>query len=237
MDYVGILQANRYEVDELREWYTSSDTERAGRFTRGEDRDRSLVAAALLRRAVASVTGELPSQIRVSRWCRSCQSLGNHGRPVTLTRLGTICADMHLSASHAGDVVLSAVSTSAVVGVDVELTGGVQFAGFDNFVLSPGERERLLSIDCSRRDVRRTETWTRKEAVLKATGHGLTVDLRKLDIDGLKVLTWPPQLDRDVPAPLELHLNDLAGVVALPPGHVASACVLNASPVRIALLG
>ena len=90
--------------------------------------------------------------------------------------------DLHVSLSRAAGVSVVAVSRSGPVGVDVEVVARAGFDGFDGVVLAPGERATTPE--------QRARTWTRKEAVLKAAGLGLTVDPRLVDVSR-DLVTWP----------------------------------------------
>jgi 4'-phosphopantetheinyl transferase len=133
------------------------EQERAAQFLRPEDRDRSLIAAGLLRLAVAHVLGTDPADVEVRRDCRCGRP---HGRP-TLPGTG-----WHASVSHAGDLVAVALTDVAEVGVDVEQVRDVDVVGMSRHVLAPDEavpedRAAFFAL------------WTRKEAVVKATGDGI----------------------------------------------------------------
>ena len=139
-------------------------------------------------------------------------------------------AGLHLSASHAGDVVLVAASAAGRVGVDVEQVASVQFDGFDDLVLTPAERRHLSTLPGPSRALERAVAWTRKEALLKATGHALTVDAAAVGFhpDG-RVESAPAGLLVDA-----AHAGTRA-VPQLPAGHVGTLALLDApapAPVR-----
>ena len=242
MPEVRLLRGSPADAAALAGLSSPGELQRAARSRAAVDRNRSLVGAALLRRAAADLTGSAAQDVRIGRWCRSCARLGDHGRPVALDPGGRPDPGVHLSASHAGDVVLVAATTAGPVGVDVERAAGVGFEGFDDAVLTGRERERLLALPAGDREEARARTWTRKEAVLKATGHGLAVAPARVDLaDWLDPgadpghgpgplarpprARWPAELDADL-RPGRVHLLDLA----VPAGHVASLCLLAAAP-------
>ncbi len=102
---------------------------------------------------------------------------------------------VHLSLSRAPGVALAAVSTTGPVGVDIERAGRARFPGFEEVALHPQER-------CSEP----TQTWVRKEALLKATGWGLALDPRQVRIDeDRRVVSW----DERLPEPDRCWLADL----------------------------
>ncbi|WP_337061754.1 4'-phosphopantetheinyl transferase family protein [Kineococcus sp. G2] len=219
-------------LDELLE----NESRRAAGFRGPVDRARSATAALLLRRAVAELTGVPEAGARTSRWCRNCGSTGDHGRPVALGDDGLVLPGVHLSASHAGGAVLVAASADAPVGVDVELVRGVRFPGFDEAALSPRERTALGAVPPAERDAWRARAWTRKESLLKATGHGLAVAPHRVGFEGGALREWPAELDADVAG--GAVLLDVAALAAraVPAGHVASMAVLDAHPPRVRVL-
>lgn len=135
----------------------------------------------------------------VSATCRTCG--GPHGRPTV--------AGAWVSFSYAGDLV--AVAVCAVpVGVDVERAAATCFEGFPGVALAPGEP-----------DTDRAASWTRKEAVLKATGDGLAVDPRSVVVTGGRV--------RWAAAPGPIALADLS----VPVGWAGAVAALTAEPLDV----
>jgi 4'-phosphopantetheinyl transferase len=140
--------------------------ERRAGFRQPGDRERFVLATALLRLAVAAWSGEPPARVEVDRTCERCQE--PHGRP----RLpGT---GLHASISHASDYVAVAVCDIAAVGVDIEQTGRVAFEPLLDLVCTASERRHVTG------DADFCAFWTRKESVLKATGIGLSLPMTEV---------------------------------------------------------
>lgn len=165
--------------------HTSADEHaRAARFLRAEDRLRNLVGRALLRRVAAHYGGMDPLQaIRSNTW----------GKP-ELTGCSVGC-----NISHAGSQVWAALAPYPQVGVDVESAGAPQ--GFRDIATGfhPDEVDALRRIPDSRLATMRC--WSRKEAVSKATGLGLSLPLRAYAVDcDVKPSGWlriaPPNTSR-----------------------------------------
>lgn len=221
---VLLHRASPVEAERFAHLLSAADHARAERFRQQVDRDRSLTAAGLLRVAAAGLAGIPERDVVIGRWCRTCSRWGDHGRPTALDRDGDPVPGVHLSATHAGDVVLVASSDAAPVGVDVELLGGVRFEGFDVSVLTAVERAAVDGVPESGRDEGRARVWTRKESLLKATGHGLAVAPRRVGFVGSRLQEWPPELTDD--------LRDGSTTVdlpGLPDGHVGAVTVLAPS--------
>lgn len=136
-------------------------------YRRQEDRDRFLLGCATVRRVVGALLGIAPGAVVLDRSCADC------GRPHGKVRV-VAPHPPELSVSHSGDVVLVAVHRGAPIGVDVErVDPDLDTASLSGFVLSPEEAEVVGSVPAADRTRAFTTYWTRKEAVLKATGDGL----------------------------------------------------------------
>lgn len=128
-------------------------------------RDRTVASYALLRVVLERLTGTPAHDHVLVLRCAVCG--GPHGKPVLLH------PTLHVSLAGTDGLAAVAVSDLGPVGVDVERQSATRFDGFADVVLAPGEP-----------DTDRARTWTRKEAWLKATGAGLSVDPRSLDARG-----------------------------------------------------
>jgi 4'-phosphopantetheinyl transferase len=202
-------------LDQLRPWHyellSATEEQRAARYRFAADRDRFVLATALLRLVVAERTGAEALAVRLDRSCDRCGE--PHGRPKLP---GT---DLHTSISHSGDVVGVALTASGPVGIDVEAVRDRDYAALVPRVCRPEERPHVTSAADF------YAYWTRKEAVLKATGDGLR---RSMDT----VAVTPPGT-----GPALLALGDaeppacqMADVPA-GPGYAASVAVLADHPV------
>jgi phosphopantetheinyl transferase len=145
-----------------------------------------------LRLLAAEVAGVPSAAVRLDQRCEHCGRSG-HGRP-TVTG-----ADVRVGLSRSGDVVVLAATTGAVLGVDVERVGAVAAAPVDAW--SGAELATLRRSGSSA--AARTALWTAKEAVLKADGRGLRVDLRSVSVRWRRSVgrvrwdrgpTWLPEL-------------------------------------------
>ena len=127
----------------------------------------------LLRSAVATYLEVDPVAVQTGRLCPRCAGT-DHGRPVVLPAGGDRRPVVHVSLSRAAGRTVVAVTTAGPVGVDVE---HVDAAGFDTFARVGLHRDEVADDAPSR-----TRTWVRKESLVKATGDGLTVDLRDVQV-------------------------------------------------------
>lgn len=178
----------------------------------------------LLLRAVLGAMLDAPARaVPLDATCGRCGA--PHGKP----RLAMARPPAEASLAHAGDRVAVAVTHSAAVGVDVEpvnrpRTGPAVLAA----ALAERERAAVSSLPEPRQPWALMTYWTRKEAVLKAAGLGLTTDPATVAV---AAPTEPPRLVTSVgvPAAHSVTLRDLR----LGGRHVAALAVLAADPVRV----
>jgi 4'-phosphopantetheinyl transferase len=155
---------------------------RAG-FRRDADRARFTVAATLLRLVGGAQLGIAPERLEISRRCPDCDR--PHGRPELPV------AGWEVSVSHSGDRVAVAIGRTGPLGVDVEDINertGERDAGLADMVLTDSEAAELARYGGPDGMI---TYWTRKEAVLKATGEGLRIGLRKVAVSAPDA---PPEL-------------------------------------------
>ena len=141
-------------------------------------RAQFLTARTELRRLGARQLAVRATEIEITARCPHCHST-EHGRP-TVTASGR---GLHSSIAHAGNYVLAAVSPDRPLGADLERCDGVGFDGFDETALAPTERSQVAEIVPGPRGWLAARFWTAKEAALKVTGAGLTVDPRSVVVD------------------------------------------------------
>jgi 4'-phosphopantetheinyl transferase len=189
---------------------------RAQRYRLAADRDRFLLGAVLLRTAAARLLDARPADIAVDRTCARCGA--QHGRPL-LPGSG-----LHASVSHSGEVVAVALTWSGPVGVDVEAVRPIDFAAIADRVCTPAER-----IDI-RAEGDFYTVWTRKEAVLKATGEGLSRPMTDLHVTPPGSAPALLGLSRGQPSACQL------ADISVGDGYRACVAVLTADPIAVSTL-
>jgi 4'-phosphopantetheinyl transferase len=194
---------------------------RAGRYASPADAHRSLASAWLLRTALGHRLGADPAGLVVDRTCASCGE--PHGRP-RLVDPGGGPAGAEVSVSHSGDRIGVAVSRCGPVGLDVErVDPALDVSSLARRVLTPDERAAVAGDPAAF-----LALWVCKEAVLKATGHGLRLAPRAVEIGGPAdrpvLRAWP------LPEP-----PGTARLSRLSPGagHVAALALLGADPAGV----
>lgn len=126
----------------------------------------------VLREILSTYTGVAPARLRIE--------YGRSGKPYLAAseRYG----DLRFSLAHTGDMALYAITWGSDIGVDVEeVSPRHTNAELWGASLTAGEMERLLALPEGDRAAAFARTWTRKEAVLKATGRGLAYSMTRID--------------------------------------------------------
>ena len=156
------------------------ERQRAARFVSDADRRRYISAHAQLRMVLGRCLGRRAQSLRFAR--------GTYGKPYVAD--GDNPHDVRFNMSHSGDRALIAVTLGREVGVDIEEEKGIgnPLAVAQHF-FAPGERSVMAGLPEAARCAAFFRCWTRKEAVIKALGAGLSCSL-----DGFEV-----PLDEDAP--------------------------------------
>lgn len=177
---------------------TSAERDRASRYRRREDAERYLSAHGVLRLILASYVSCDPLALRFST--------GKNGKPYLDD------GSLQFNLSHSGERALIGVARSRQVGVDVE-----QFRPMPDLdslaarICSPGELQTLAGLAEADRERAFFALWTRKEALAKVTGEGISAVFRD-------------DLAPDVPSPDRWTLIDVSDL----PGY--AACVAAEGP-------
>lgn len=209
-------------------WLTREEQQRYNAFRSIEARDQFVAGRGLARRVIGSRLGLHPESVRFVARCNTCGK--EHGRPSLLG------SEIDFSISHSGDMVALALLKSAdsgagrAVGIDVEAFGGHDIASLASVALTEAERNAMFSLAQADQQRCFLQYWTRKEALLKAAGVGLTVNVGRIDV-GLCADSGPHYMWGD---------GRVATLVDLPMradsakrNMVGAVCVLARHPTRV----
>jgi 4'-phosphopantetheinyl transferase len=185
---------------------------RAGRFRRPGDRERFVIAHALVRTVLASYLGTAARQLRFDT--------GRWGKPFVVVPHGA--PPLRYNLSHTDDAIVLAVARRTV-GVDVECwSNDIAYDELAAIVFSPAERRELARARGAAKQRAFFTGWTRKEAYLKATGRGLSAGLDHFDVSLDPASRTPLLDDRLEPrSPQRWTMRDLT----VEPGYSASLVV------------
>lgn len=143
---------------------------RAAGFRFQRDRNAFVAAHGLLRFALRQATGR-------TDWLFDA---GPHGKPILATGEGVTRPQFNIT--HTPGLAACGLAFGGSIGVDAELQGrAVDVASVAERCFTPDERRRVeaAGTESGRRFI---EFWTLKEAVAKALGHGLAMDLRTFSV-------------------------------------------------------
>lgn len=143
-------------------------------YRRDVDKQRFLTGRALIRGVVAAELGVSPKDVTIDASCFDCGK--PHGKPKV--------DGLEVSISHSGDWVALAVTDTAPVGVDVEEVRDAEVDGLAGIAFSPAELTVFERVAPADKKAAFFTYWSRKEAVVKATGKGMSVAMSKLTLSG-----------------------------------------------------
>lgn len=153
----------------------AAERERAEFLCTAALRRRFVVRRAARRHILGGYLGVAPEQLRFSQ--------GPNGKPQPVTH-----EPLQMSCSHREELGVVAVCADAAVGVDVEalhLNVGPSSEELDplaQVMMSPVERADFRALPAALRRTALLTTWTRKEAVVKGLGVGLSLPLDTFDV-------------------------------------------------------
>ena len=150
----------------LRAHCAEDELARAARFVRAVHRDRHVAGRGRLREILGAETGRDPRDI-VFRY-------GANGKP-------SIEGGPHFNLSHSGDLAALAISRDGPVGIDVERQREIEDAVARHH-FSPAEYTTLSALSGAAWRDGFYRCWTRKEAVIKTNGLGLSMPLDSFDV-------------------------------------------------------
>ncbi|MBK8226300.1 MAG: 4'-phosphopantetheinyl transferase superfamily protein [Flavobacteriales bacterium] len=143
---------------------------RAERFRFEADRERFVLGHGFLRETLAAAMGIAPSEIRYGR--------STHGKPFIEGH------SARFNFSDTKDAVLVGFTERADLGIDLEtMTRRVDHDAVAGHYFTEEEVVALQVLDGPARKRRFLELWTRKEAVLKASGVGIMEDLKEMRVE------------------------------------------------------
>ncbi|MGH8761724.1 MAG: 4'-phosphopantetheinyl transferase family protein [Nitrosospira sp.] len=189
-----------------------SDDERIRslRFRKHQDRVRSIVTRAALRRMLGARLMLPPGELRFVA--------NGHGKPRLYGDLG-----IEFNVSHAGHLALIAFSTSGKIGVDIEHRDrGIDAKSLSKYVFSPLERQSRLQTGEETEDF--MERWVAKESVLKALGLGISDHLQAVSVLPFDEESY--EIAHDHPEWREIK----AWPLPAPDGYAAAVALQSPSP-------
>lgn len=150
---------------------SASEQDRAARFRFERDRISFVARRVFLREILGKYAGADPRAIEFEH--------NEFGKPSVKN------GPLHFSASHSDGLAVIAISHRRPVGIDVERISPIDYRLLAEHFFSPAEASRIYDLESF------YGLWTRKEAVLKALGTGLSCGLDCCET-GWLVEFWTP---------------------------------------------
>jgi 4'-phosphopantetheinyl transferase len=169
---------------QLEAMLSPDERERAHAFATPQLRQRFIGGRGALRLILGACCAKAPEQLAFS--------YGPYGKPA-LTGSDAV---WKFNLAHSQHMALIAVSRHIEIGVDIEIDRPLpDLAGLMALCFSKQQRNACLTLSRQQQLIEFYRTWTCKEALVKASGEGLQIDLPELEIaeDGT-VLRWPAKL-------------------------------------------
>lgn len=181
---------------------------------------------ALVRRALGDALDRDPAELAFQRRCTTCRS-ELHGKPSLVDIPG-----WHFSLSYTSRLAVVAIAEGIELGVDTEDLTDADFEGFAGATLAEDEVPAFAELTGHDLLEARARVWARKEAVLKATGHGLVVDPAEVLVSGPLA---PPALvawraEEPLPGPVSM-----ADVPLVTESHRAAVVGLTDEPLDVSV--
>lgn len=200
------------EIRSLSLLLSADEQAQAARFVFGRDGARFILRRALLRQILSGYTGQKPGRLEFYRTPL--------GRPMLARECGG--DTLRFSLSHSHGLILVAVTQQRQVGIDVErVREDFAWSPMISTVFSETESIAFNLLPSPQQTGAFFNSWTRKEAFLKATGEGIATSLRQVEVSlqAPKVL----RIGGDVKPAAAWSLRDLVPA----PGFIASLAVFG----------
>lgn len=152
---------------------SADELERAGRFHFMRDRARFIAARAALRAILARYLGLDGASLAFT--------YGPHGKPALGDPVGEV--DVHFNLSHSDELALVAVTRRCPIGIDLEAVRPFKNVEYvPERIFSARELAEFQDLRPSLREPAFFNAWTRKEALVKATGLGFSTDVAEVEV-------------------------------------------------------
>lgn len=185
----------------------AAESARVARKRFARDRGLSVLAYAMHRLLLGAALGCAPQEVPLTRDVRGAPRLP--GTP------------WHTSLSHSGHVIAIAFSTAGEVGIDIEPLGrSSEMSELATQVCHPNELRVLARWPVAQRNRELLRLWVRKEALLKALGVGLALEMSRFEAPA------------GMPVYLPNNINYEFYVIDLPVGEQWHAALASAPGVR-----
>lgn len=169
----AVLTGSPNELSHYSSILSPAEIARAERFYFERDRDRYIFGRGILRTLLGNYLGMNAAEIDII--------YGEQGKPAVESRVENKSLEFNLS--HSNEYAVYVFGWNHALGIDIEHIR--PFSDVDDFAerfFSQSEKELIKSLADEKKWAAFFKLWTCKEALLKATGKGLTVPLNEAEI-------------------------------------------------------
>lgn len=167
----------REDTTTLSAWLSPAELAAAQRLRFPGGTEKAIVSYGALRKLLGAYLHHSPASFQIVRT--------PYGKPYLLR--GKEVSELKFNLSHSGELTLIAFSLVAEVGVDVErIRPDFSIESVSSMALAPEEQRWLNELSEGDRVIQFYRLWTRKEAVLKAAGVGLSVRPSHVDVSQIE---------------------------------------------------
>jgi 4'-phosphopantetheinyl transferase len=152
---------------------SKDETERADRFYFEKDRTQFIVRRGILKQIISKYL-EIDPKNLLFEYNRFGKPFLNSNSPKH---------DFRFNMSHSKNMALYCISHQKDVGIDIEyIQKDIEFLQIIDRFFSHNEKKFIQKINIDKRKEAFFKIWTRKEAILKALGKGISFPLEKVDV-------------------------------------------------------
>lgn len=149
------------------------------------DKSRYIISKAILKRLLSYFSNVNESEIAFKA--------GKHGKPFLQNN-----SNVQFNCSHSEEIVVIALVRDMEIGVDIESSRrAVNHAKLQSFLCTPAELIAFNELEETTKQEAFIELWTRKEALLKALGDGLTRPMNTLILPHSKDENTPREMENE----------------------------------------
>ncbi len=222
--WIARLKDFEGELPQLQAVLSLQEAQRAAKFHFQHDQTSFILRHGILRILLGHYLSMSPREIAFS--------YGPFGKPEIEERV--LHTEFQFNHSHSGDMALYAVSRACPIGLDVERVRPFPyFEEIASWFFMPSETQQLMALPNESRLEGFFSSWTRKEAILKATGEGISNGLSKVEVT-VEPLEKPElvTIASEPKAETEWHLHSFSPA----PGFLAAVATLPGCSVEMRLL-
>src|SRR5215203_1622304 len=167
------LDSPELEIESFLRILSVEELGRASRFHFEKDKKRFIVARGILRNILSHYLGICPQNILFEYTAQGKPSLASGGGE----------ANLRFNLSHSNEVALYAISRCRNIGIDIErVQDDIAIDEISKKFYSHNEIGVLANINKNDRSRLFFQYWTRKEAILKGTGKGISFPMEQCDV-------------------------------------------------------